>query len=118
MPSTEHLPLEQIKDVDWTQLTEEQAASLALSLGMFNDAIEQLNLAKTAFFARASGTLVAAGVGAIASTWTHPMAAVVGMIVALSLGTFGAWWGTRRCRKAVEEAKQTVLADFGTLPRG
>lgn len=118
MPSVDQLPVKELNEVDWEQLTEQQAAGFGLSLGLFNDAMEQLALARAAFLARASGTVVASLVGVIALTWTSGAAAVVGMVVALVVGTAGAWWGTRRARKAVGEAQQALLADIGQLPRG
>src|SRR5574342_761530 len=108
MPSIDQLPVNELNEVDWNQVTEQQAAGFGLSLGLFNDAMEQLALARAAMLARASATVVATLVGVTALTWTDPRAAVAGMVASLLVGLGGAWWGVRQARRAVVQAQQSL----------
>ena len=112
------LPLQQMNDVDWEKLTEQQAAGFGLSLSLFNDAVEAHALARAVFLARAAGLAVSGIVGAVLLTWSNPAVAVIGIVGALSLGTCASWWQTRGARKAVERAAEALKADVAQLPQG
>ena len=118
MPSPEQLPLQDMQEVNWDRMTEEQAAGFGLSLSLFNDAVEQHELARTAALARTGSLVIAAIVGLTMLSWTDPKAAVFGMLGSLVLGAGVSWWHTRRTAKEVKTALAALQGDITQLPRG
>lgn len=112
------LPLQQMNDVDWDKLTEQQAAGFGLSLSLFNDAVEQHRLARAVFYARAASLVVATIVGVTLLSWTNPVAAVIGMLGSLTLGLVGSGWYALKTNKLVTEAAEALKADVAQLPQG
>lgn len=115
MPNVEGLPTDVLNDIDWNRLSEQQAATLGLSLGVFNDTIEARDRARAVLLSRVSSLTVAGIVGATLAMWTGPWPMLCGILGALLLGTAASWWHARSVARSVERAQQQLEADVAGL---
>lgn len=118
MPNAERLPTDALGDIDWNRLSEQQAATLGLSLGVFNDAVEARDRARAVMLSRVSSLMVAGIVGTTLAMWTGPWPTLCGILGALALGTAASWWHARAVARSVERAQRELEADVAGLRQG
>lgn len=117
MSSLEQLPIREMNEINWNKITEDQAKSFGLSLGIFNDAIEVRDKMKAVFMARLSSLVVAVIVGGVSITWGDSLATIVGIGVALSVGTLASAWQLYRKNELVDIASKDLTSDIAVLPK-
>lgn len=118
MSKLEDLPLQEMQDVDWNKLTEEQAARFGLSLGIYNDAVELRDRARSVFMSRVSALISGGVVGLVLLTWSDPKTAIVGVCISLGVGCAHTLYSLRKASSALEEAKKSLQDDVSQMPRG
>jgi len=108
------LPVENMKDIDWTRVDEKNAASFGLALSFADDAVKSLSVSQGAVLSSLASLLasllVALGVG-----WFSTDAALAGVMGVLSINVVLDWLRVRRSRKLVAEAMDELKDESDKL---
>lgn len=113
---TSEMPLSEMHNVDWDRLTESQAAGFGVSLGIFNDAHEEVSRVKAELAARLASLASCSLVAIVLLVWSASLkAALVAVMVTLVVGTCLAALRYRRSRKQLATAMTELKTELHTL---